>query len=210
MMKIITIAQQKGGVGKTTIAAHLAVALTQSGGRVLLLDIDPQGSLTHWHGLREKRFGVGYTGITFNNSVGWKLNITIDQSKNKYDYLVIDSPPHTEIDSKAAIRAADLVLVPMQASPTDVWATSTTLDFIAGEKKLAKIILNRYNPSSKTAKEVISNVPNLLSSYLGNRVAFSSCFMHGITVVEAEPNSQAAFEVRQLTDAVLLALRDSN
>ena len=62
---IITIAQQKGGAGKTTVAAHIAVALSQKGNRVAIVDIDPQGSLAHWHKIREEKFGEGYTGLTF-------------------------------------------------------------------------------------------------------------------------------------------------
>src|SRR5690348_8118457 len=66
MAKVITIAQQKGGAGKTTLAAHIAVALAQKGNRVAVLDIDPQGSLGHWHGIREEKLGEGYTGLIFN------------------------------------------------------------------------------------------------------------------------------------------------
>ncbi len=203
MAKIITIAQQKGGAGKTTIVVHLAISLMQAGNRVALVDIDPQGSLTNWYNLRERKYGKGYTGVAFFSSSGWRLNTAINQFKEKYDYILIDSPPHTETDSKVAIRIADLVLVPMQPSPTDLWATSATLGFAQKEKKLVKIILNRYNHSSKLAKEIISNLDDLLENYLGNRVAFSSCFLQGMSITELDPSSQAAYEVKQLTDEVL-------
>ena len=146
-MKVITIAQQKGGAGKTTIAAHLAVSLAQTGKRVAIIDIDPQGSLTNWHSLREKKFGIGYTGLNFVTSAGWRVESAINNLRGNVDYVIIDAPPHTETESKTAIRASNLIIVPMQPSPTDLWATSTTTEFAQSEKIPAKILLNRYQRS---------------------------------------------------------------
>ena len=202
MAKVITIAQQKGGAGKSTVAAHLAIALCQKGKRVVLVDIDPQGSLTMWHGLREKQFGKDYTGIHFVSSSGWRVGSAIGQYKNNSDVIIIDSPPHTETESKAAIREANLVIVPMQPSPTDLWATKATLDFAKSEKKVVKVLLNRYNPTSKIAKEILSDVKDSLRSTLGNRVLFASCLLQGKCVTESDPHSQAAAEIKAMTDEV--------
>lgn len=203
MAQIITIAQQKGGAGKSTIAAHLAVALAQKGSKVLIVDIDPQGSLKAWYNIREEKFGKGYTGISLLESSGWRVSSSIGQYKNTMDFIVIDSPPHTELEAKNAIRMADLVIIPMQPSPTDVWATKATVDFAKQEQKNYRIILNRYNPNSKIAKQAIGNMDMLLAGYLGNRVAFSSCFLQGRCVTESDPSSQAAEEVRALTDEIV-------
>ena len=96
MAKVITIAQQKGGAGKTTVAAHVAVALSQKGNRVAVVDIDPQGSLTHWHKLREERFGEGYTGLSFVHVSGWRVGSEVSRLSRSCDFVIIDSPPHTE------------------------------------------------------------------------------------------------------------------
>ena len=202
-MKIITIAQQKGGAGKTTVAAHVAVSLMQTGKRVGIVDIDPQGSLTTWYGLREKKFGKGFTGVSLIAGSGWRLDSIISQAKNDYDFIVIDSPPHTETESKSAIRAADLVLVPMQPSPADAWATKSTLEFARTENKLVKIVLNRFNANSTMAKKITASLKESLNSHLGNRVAFSNCFMQGVCATESDPHSQAAKEIKQLTDEIL-------
>jgi chromosome partitioning protein len=203
-MQVITIAQQKGGAGKTTIAAHLAVSLAQTGKRVSIIDIDPQGSLTNWHVLREKKFGIGYTGLNFVTSAGWRVESAISNLRGNTDYVIIDAPPHTETESKTAIRASNLIIVPMQPSPTDLWATSSTTEFAQNEKIQAKILLNRYNPQSKLTKEIITKIPGeLFKCSLGNRVAFSSCFLNGITVTECAPNSIAAEEIRALSREVL-------
>jgi chromosome partitioning protein len=208
-MKIITIAQQKGGAGKSTFAANIGISLVQSGRRVCLVDIDPQGTLTYWHNIREKKYGKGFTGVTFLTGAGWRLSNVISESKDNFDYLIIDSPPHIETESKSAIRAADLVLIPMQPSPADLWATKTTLEFAKNEKKLAKIVLNRYNSSSKIAKEIVQNLGDTLSNYLGNRVIFSSCFIQGASVTELDPASQASYEVKNLINEILLLTENS-
>jgi chromosome partitioning protein len=204
MSKIITIAQQKGGAGKTTIAAHIALALAQTGRSVAIIDIDPQGSLTNWHKIREKKFGVGFTGLSFNSSQGWRIETAISNLKNKFDFVVIDSPPHTETESKSAIRVADMVIIPMQPSPTDLWATESTINFANSEGKLARVLLNRFNPLSKINKEILAQIPGVkFKNYIGNRVAFSTCFLNGLTVLETQPTSQAAIEVKAVIKEML-------
>ena len=206
MTKIITIAQQKGGAGKSTIAAHIAVGLSQRGSKVLIIDTDPQGSIKNWHKIREENFGKGYTGIHIADTSGWKVSSSITQYKNRVDFIIIDSPPHTEIEAKNAIRSADLVLIPLQASPTDLWATQSTIDCAKQEKKQYNIILNRYNPNSKTSKEIAWTIDYVMHATLGNRIAFSSCFFQGKTVTETDPSSVAATEVKALIEEILSTL----
>ncbi len=216
MTKIITIGQQKGGAGKTTIAAHLAISLSQNRQKVACIDIDPQSSFTNWYSLREERFGREYTGIDFISSTGWRIESAIrdlKNSDNRYDYIIIDAPPHTETETKTAIRLSDLVIVPMQATPTDFWATKSTMDFSHQEEVPAIILLNRLNPVSKLSKDIISKIKKdkenlyaMFKSFLGNRVAFSSCFLSGMTVTETHPKSVSSDEVRNLTKEVIATL----
>ena len=204
MAQIITIAQQKGGTGKTTIAAHIAVSFAQTGRRVAIIDIDPQGSLSRWHALREKKFGIGYTGLYFVASSGWRIEGVINNLQNKMDYIIIDAPPHTETESKSAIRTSTLVIVPMQPSPTDLWATEATINFAKSENIPAKILINRYNPTSKISKEIIRQLnAEVFKNTIGNRVAFSSCFLTGVTVTETQPNSSAAIEIKNFVKEIL-------
>jgi chromosome partitioning protein len=203
LSKIITVAQQKGGAGKTTLAAHLAVALMQKGKRVAVIDIDPQGSLSMWHKLRTERFGEGYTGINHSTTSGWRVGSEISFLKNDYDFIIIDSPPHTETEAKSAIRAADLVLIPVQPSPTDLWATQAVIDIAEREHKLIGVLLNRVPPNSKLAKEITNNLSHLMSNSLGNRVSFVSCLLDGKGVTESDPNSIAAKEIKAITEEIL-------
>jgi chromosome partitioning protein len=201
-VQIITIAQQKGGAGKTTIAAHLAVALSQRGKRVAAIDIDPQGSFSAWYNLREERFGRGYTGMNFITASGWRVNSELTRLKRDHDVIIIDSPPHTETDAKTAIRAADLVIIPVQPSPTDLWATQATVELAAKERIPAYVLLNRVSSNSKLAATIAAQLDNLLETVLGNRVAFASCLMEGRTVTETEPGSVAAKEIKTLTEEI--------
>lgn len=200
--KMITVAQQKGGAGKTTIAAHIAIALMQKGNKVALIDIDPQASLTKWHEIRNKNFGDGFTGVTFRATSGWRINSEIMNLKNDFDYIIVDSPPHMEIDAKSAIRASDLLLIPIQPSPTDLWATKATLDLAKSEGIKHMLIMNRVTPNSKLAIDIAKQLDNPLKATLGNRVAFASCMMDGKCVTEVSPNNVASQEIKKLVGEV--------
>lgn len=204
MSKVITIAQQKGGAGKTTVAAHLAVALAQKGNRVAVLDIDPQGSLSHWHEIREKRFGEGYTGLTHMAVSGWRVASEVSRMKKQSDFIIIDSPPHTETEARTAIRAADLIIVPVQPSPTDLWATKPTLELAKAERVPVKVLLNRVPANSKLAVKIADELEDCLAeTTLGNRVIFASSLMEGRAATEVDPNSTAAGEIKNLVKEML-------
>lgn len=205
--KVITIAQQKGGAGKTTLAAHLAVAWSQRGRRVAIIDIDPQGSLTQWHKLREERFGEGYTGITFATLSGWRVGSEVARLRRNHDIIIIDSPPHTETEARTAIRNADFILVPVQPSPTDVWATKATLDLAKAENIPVMVVLNRISTNSKLTQVYSESFTDLAKTMLGNRVLFASSLMEGRGVTETAPSSPAAIEIKLLSEEVTRALK---
>jgi chromosome partitioning protein len=210
MAKVITVAQQKGGAGKTTVAAHIAVALAQKGNRVAIIDIDPQGSLGYWHRVREEKFGEGYTGLTFNSLSGWRVGSEVSRLRKQVDFIIIDSPPHTETEARTAIRSADMIVVPVQPSPTDLWATKATLDLAKAEKLPVKVVLNRVPPNSRLAQTIAAELPELADTVLGNRVLFASSLMEGRTATEMEPNSVAAQEIKALVKEITAVLKDDD
>ncbi|MDX2113642.1 MAG: ParA family partition ATPase [Alphaproteobacteria bacterium] len=208
MAKIITIAQQKGGAGKTTLAAHLAVALSQKGNRVAIVDIDPQGSLSHWHRIREEKFGEGYTGLTFTALSGWRVGSEVARLQKTQDFVIIDSPPHTETEARTAIRSADLIVIPVQPSPTDLWATKATLELAKAEKIPVRVVLNRVSANSKMASMIADELPQLAETTIGNRVLFAAALMEGRTATELEPTSHAAREIKALVKELLQLVAD--
>jgi len=206
MTKVITVAQQKGGAGKTTVVAHVAVALSQKGNRVAVVDIDPQGSLSYWHHIREQALGEGYTGLAFTTVSGWRVASEISRLRKAVDYIVIDSPPHTETEARTAIRGADLVVIPVQPSPTDLWATRATLELARAERVPVKVVMNRVSANSRLAATIAAELPELSEAMLGNRVLFASSLLEGRCATELDPGSMAAREVKALVAEIIATL----
>jgi chromosome partitioning protein len=202
MAVVITVAQQKGGTGKTTLAANLGAALAATR-RVALLDIDPQHSLTRWNALRP----ADAAKLTFSDVSGWRVRGELDRLTAVHDVVVIDSPPQIDTDARLAIRGANLVLVPVQPSPPDVWAAEGTLKLAAAEKRPAALVLNRVPAAGKLRETMAAQIGasgnRLLAATIGNRTGFASAFAAGLGITEAAPRSIAANELRALLTELL-------
>ncbi|MCW5731594.1 MAG: ParA family protein [Alphaproteobacteria bacterium] len=199
--RIITVAQQKGGAGKTTLAIHLAIHWAERGRRVALLDIDPQGSLIAWWRGRQ---GGGDLPLDCQAVSGWRVSNEIERLKRANDIVLVDSPPHAATEAKLAIRAADLVLMPVQLSPMDFWATRPTLQLAVAEKRPILMVLNRVAPRGSGQDRIRAQIEAadlpVARASLGNRAAFAASLLEGRGVTEHEPASSAALEIRALAD----------
>jgi len=204
---VITIAQQKGGAGKTTLAAHLAIAWAGQGRNVALVDIDPQGSLAAWHALRTERLGDGKTGLDFAAITGWRTAAEVERRARDHDIVVIDSPPHAETEAKLAIRAAHLVVMPVQPSPMDVWATQPTLDLARQERVKVLLVLNRVPSRANLTEAMLAKLADLgaavADSRIGNRVALATSLVEGLGITEAAPSSRAAEEIVAAAEEIM-------
>lgn len=212
MAFVVAVAQRKGGAGKSTVAANLATALAAGGAhRVALLDTDPQKSLGRWHAERQARLAQA-AALAFDDPSGWRVPAALDRLRRELDFIVLDTPPHADTDSRVAIRGADLVLVPLQPSPADLWATDATLEMAAGERRPVRLLLNRVPAAGRLREEIAAELARrrlpVLEAVLGNRNAFATAFAGGLGVVEAAPRTTAAAEARALAEAIARLRRE--
>ncbi|MFT2093139.1 ParA family partition ATPase [Acidiphilium sp.] len=200
MAQVIAVAQQKGGAGKTMLATQLGVALGMTR-RVGLLDIDPQGSLGAWARLRAAN-PKARADLAVESVSGWRLANTLDAMRRDCDLLVIDTPPVLDSDARRAIRGADLVLVPLNPSPPDLWAAEGTLTLAAEERRPVALVFNRAPAASKLRRrleaEIAARRLRLIDEALGNRAAYANSFAEGLGVAETGPSTLAGTEIAAL------------
>lgn len=195
---IIALLNQKGGVGKTTLAVHVAAGLAAKG-RTLLLDADPQGSAVSWSSQRESAPPFTVTALAKPT-----IHRDIEQISHGYDHVVIDGPPRASDLARSVIMAADFILIPVQPSPYDLWAAQETVDLIQEATVFkpdlkAAFLMNRKTANtaiSKSAKEALADLPfPVLTAEITQRVIFAETAATGETVSEREPKGAAAREV---------------
>ena len=199
--QIITVAQQKGGSGKTTLAANLAVAFLAAGQRVAIVDTDPQGSLGKWFMQRLERTGED-DALRFATASAWGISYELRAMRKTADIVIVDTPPKADSDLRPALREADLVLVPLSASHLDIWATQDVLDLAEREGRNARIVMNRVRSGTRLTQDIAAEAAKfdaaILEASLGNRVIFAEAFGTGRGVIEAQPKGAAAQEINAL------------
>jgi chromosome partitioning protein len=207
LSKVITISQQKGGTGKTTLAVHLAMAFVKYHNlKVAIIDTDPQGSLGKWFMIRTEK-KVSTENLTFKTASLWGAQYESKTLKKDHDIVIIDTPPKIESDARPSIEAADLVLIPMAASHVDFWATGAIVEIA---KKANKKILAQINRSSQRSK-LIDKTKEFIKSLdlkstetiIGNRQIYTSSMGEGKTAVEKQKKGSAVDEIKQLSEQIL-------
>ena len=197
-MRTIALINQKGGVGKTTCALHIATAFYQHGRHALVIDLDPQASATEWHDAR-------LDPLPHVESIqpARLAKVVEHAAEIGTDALILDTAPHAESTALEAARCADLVLVPCQPSIMDLRAMRKTVELLALVKVPAFAILNSvpaFGVVGDEAAEMIAETLRLpvCPVRLGDRVAFSRCLIVGQVAQEVEPQGKAASEIARL------------
>ncbi|BBB96473.1 MULTISPECIES: ParA family partition ATPase [Bradyrhizobium] len=198
---IVALLNQKGGVGRTTLALHLAGEWALRGKRVTLIDADPQSSALDWSKQRAREnvarlFGV--VGLTRDT-----LHRDAPEIARTADHVVIDGPPRAAGLTRSALLAADLVVIPVQPSPLDGWASAEMLSLLREARiyrpqLAARFVLNRCDARTVIARETTEALadhdPPVLVSAIGQRVVFADAAQSGRLVFELAEGSAAARE----------------
>lgn len=207
MLKIFGVLNQKGGVGKTTLSVNLAGELARRGNRVLLVDADPQGSALSWAEARDPKSLFAVVGIPRKT-----LHKDMEEISKGYDYVVIDGAPRVTELARSAIMASDVVLVPVQPSPYDIWAADEIIRIIneAQVYKPIKVafVINRVIAKTAIGRDVEDALKtfdgvHVLRTKIPQRVIFAESAAQGLAVFEKEGKPDAGEIIRQLVDELL-------
>ncbi len=196
-MQTIVINSQKGGSGKTTLCAHLSVEAERTGdGPVFLIDTDPQGTLTTWHEKRKvelpRRVEMPFDGITHSLKL---------LREHKAAFCFIDTAPSRTDETATLFKFANLVLVPIRPSPSDLWAASATVNLLKRHHVPFLFILNQVKANATItaqAAAVLSHHGPVAETFVGDRVPYASAMTDGRTALELTPKGPAATETAAL------------
>jgi chromosome partitioning protein len=202
MSKIIAVLNQKGGAGKTTLSTNLARALQLAGDKVLLVDSDPQGSARDWNaaGNGELLPVVGLDRST--------LAKDIQAIQDNQDWLIIDGAPQIAELAVAAIKCADVILIPVQPSPYDVWACEDLVEIIKTRQEVtngkpkAAFVISRVIKNTQLSKEIGEALDGydlpVFKHFTSQRVIYPKSAATGSTVLDADASGEAAAEIRAI------------
>ncbi|NNA32874.1 ParA family partition ATPase [Pseudomonas lundensis] len=211
--KIVAFLNQKGGSGKTTIATNVAEALSRRGYNVILADTDPQGSARDWKAASESEEGVAVVGFDRAQLISRDLP-TVARGA---DFVIIDGAPQVKDLAASAIKAADLVIIPVQPSPYDIWATADLTDLIKSRQEVADgkpkagFLISRAIKNTKLSHEItealeVYGLP-ILKSGTTQRVIYPAAAAEGKSVLDSA-DAGALAEVENIASEVLQWLAD--
>lgn len=202
-MQTIVLNSQKGGSGKTTLCAGLAVEAAR-GKRVCLIDTDAQGTLTHWHEQREAE-----NPFRVNVPVSQMKTVLKELEQRGTDYTFIDTAPSITPETAAIIRLASLVVVPVLPSPADVWAVIPTVELLKESNTRFIFVLNKVKANTRLTTQaavLLSHYGAVAQAMISDRVDYAAALTDGRTGAELNPKGKASDEIKALWRSAQKAL----
>jgi len=203
---IISLVNQKGGVGKTTIAVNLASSLSERGFKTLLVDADPQGSVLQWQSIADNHsFEVMHRPSP--DLLGEKKALT-----RGHDHVIIDAPPAIGEITLAILAISNLAIIPIGPSPLDIWSSKETLSLFPSARKSnrrmkARLLICRKIVGTRVGREAREALEtygvDMFESEISQRVAFVEAMISGRSVLDHAPRSEAAAEIRRLCEEII-------
>ena len=198
---ITSLVNQKGGVGKTTIAVNMTSRLSQGKQRFLLIDADPQGSVLQWQSITQNtNFDVlHHPSPTFHRD--------IKELAQGYNHVVIDAPPATGQITRSILIISHLAIVPICPSPLDIWSGKETVSLIREAKQhnpklKARLLISKRIPTTRIGREARQALESyklpIFRAEICQRIAYVEAMIAGLSVLEYAPSSEAAAEIKSL------------
>lgn len=204
---VLMFASQKGGAGKTTLATHVAVYADRLGERVVLIDLDPQGTTTNWWEKRQAdtpaRSPASYDTLAAKAEA---------LAADGFSLIVVDTPPAASRQIGKALAVADLIVMPVKPSPNDLHAVGATIDLAHRAGRPYVLVLNEAKPHAAItaqAAAALSEHGTVAPAIIGDRVGFPTAMIDGLTLAELEPRNPGAVEIAKLTKWLISRVRPS-
>jgi chromosome partitioning protein len=201
-MKIVAILNQKGGVGKTTLATNIATKLYLNKAKVLLIDSDPQGSARDWHAAGSSEIPVVDRPT---------LDKDIQKISDNFDWIIIDGAPQLTDMAISAIKCADLIVIPVQPSPYDIWASEDLVDIIKHRQQLTDgnpksyFCISRKITTTSLSREIVEALEGyslpVMKSYTSQRIVYAKSAAEGKTVFDTT-NNEAIQEITNIVTEI--------
>jgi len=206
MSKVISILNSKGGTGKSTIATNLSRALQLDKEKVLLVDSDMQGTARDWRNINEDDSFLAVIGIDRPT-----LEKDIPKVSGDFDYVVIDGSAKLEEMSVSAIKASDIIIIPVQPSAPDIWGSSELINLIKTRLSIdpnlkAYFLISRQITNTNLAKEISDVLKKLglpvLKTKISQRIAYAEAISRGLSVVDIDLKGKASKEIQNLSKEI--------
>lgn len=205
-MPIISIINEKGGVGKTTLTTHLGRYLQKTGREVVLIDSDPQGSLRDWNAAAKEDHDLPPVLVMD------RPQLFKDLKKFAKEWTLIDGAPSVEVLSVAAVKISDYILIPVQPSPYDVWATESLVEMIhtrqdISDRPRAAFIISRQIRGTRLSTDVKKALEEykfpIFKNFTTQRVIYPTTAATGTTVLDEDPEGPAALEIKKIGEELI-------